>query len=90
MLGLLWGFIAERGVDTHAIIIAFDILEEIALGFFPCCPFSFVSEFHCKGVKEAFHGSVVITACRFAHRRHRFDTVDVFPIVRCRILAAAI
>ena len=61
LLGLFWGFIAEGGVDTHAIIIAFDILEEIALGFFPCCPFSLVSEFHCKGVKEAFHGSVAIS-----------------------------
>ena len=64
------GEVAEGGVEPLAIIISFDVGEQVPLGGFTGRVGSVMDELGLQGMEPAFHGCVVPAIALSAHRRN--------------------
>src|SRR5882724_9992181 len=67
-LCLLWGDVADGGVDTPPIVIAFDIGEQVAPRGIAIGVFAVVDQLGFQSAKETFHWRIVPAVCLAAHR----------------------
>lgn len=50
--GLFGRLVPDRRMDAYAIVIGFDIGEQVTLGLFSCCPLSLMDESGLQGMKK--------------------------------------
>ena len=58
-LGLLWGDVTESRVDPLAIVVAFDVGEQVPFGSFACRVAFLVDQLRFRCPEETLHGRVV-------------------------------
>ena len=89
-LGLLWGEIADGGMDPLTIVVAFDIGEQVATGGIPIGVFALVNEFGFQGAEETLHRRIVPAIRLAAHRLGDGGGPQDIAVVAGGVLAAAI
>src|SRR5262249_50637701 len=67
-LCLLWGDVADGGVNPDTIVIALDISEQVAPCSIAIGVFAMVDELGFQCAKEALHWRIVPAVCLAAHR----------------------
>src|SRR5215471_7899625 len=65
---LLWGDVADGGVDPPPIVVAFDIGDQVAPGGIAIGVFALVNEFGFQSAEETLHRRIVPAVCLAAHR----------------------
>src|SRR5882724_3770398 len=89
-LCLLWGDVADGGVDTPPIVIAFDIGEQVAPRGIAIGVFAVVDQLGFQSAKETFHWRIVPAVCLAAHRLGDGGRLQNVAILAGGVLAAAI
>ena len=89
-LCLLWGEVADCGVDPRTIVIAFDISEQVAPRAIAIWVFAVVDELGFEGAKEALHWRIVPAVRLAAHRLGDGGSLQDIAVVAGGVLAAAI
>jgi hypothetical protein len=83
---LLGCFVAERGMESLAVVVAFDVGGHVAPRFVAGCPMALMDEFDLERVKEALHGRVVMAVAAPAPRLPHLGGVEELAIVLGGIL----
>jgi len=85
-LGLFGGEIPEGGVDTSAIVVAFDVAEQVAPRLVAGGPAMLVDEFDLQRVEEALHGGVIVAVAGAAHGWDGADRAELIDVgLRCEL-----
>src|SRR5215831_1010052 len=89
-LCLLWGDVADGGVDPPPIVIAFDISEQVAPRALAVGVFAVVNQLGFQSAKEALHRRIVPAVSLAAHRLGDGNRLQDVAILAGGVLAAAI
>src|SRR5262249_24892385 len=89
-LCLLWGDVADGGVDRRTIVIAFDISEQVAPRGIAIGVFAVVDQLGFQCAKEALHWRISPAIRLAAHRLGNGGSLQDVEILASRLLAAAI
>src|SRR5215831_16924151 len=89
-LCLLWGDVADGGVDSPPIVIAFDIGKQVAPRAIAIGVFAVVNQLGFQSAKKALHRRIVPAVCLAAHRLGDGGSLQDIAILAGGVLAAAI
>src|SRR5438477_6107332 len=89
-LCLLWGDVADGGVDAPPIVIAFDVGEQVAPRGVAIGVFAVVDELCFQSAEETLHWRIVPAVSLAAHRLDDSGGLQDVAVVAGGVLAAAV